>query len=220
MPINMRSVVAASLLAAGIFLTGSGGSRTLAAKTDAPPAPATRDEKPVVETETRPVASVETPRGTIRIRLYPEEAPKAVANFIKLANKGYYDGLRFHRVEPGFVIQGGDPKGDGSGGPGYTIPDEKNKKLKHVLGAVAMAKSTAANSAGSQFYIVIGKPAKELDGRYTVFGQVIEGQSAANAMRRGDPMFKVSIIEPTPPVPPAPPAPGNKPTQTEPHKKG
>lgn len=217
MPINTRSFAIVSLLAVGVVLTGSGGERTLAALPDAPAQKGndTKDEKPAAET--RPIASIETPRGTIRIRLYPEEAPKTVANFIKLANKGYYDGLRFHRVEPGFVIQGGDPNGDGTGGPGYTIPDEKNKKLKHVLGAVAMAKSTAPNSAGSQFYIIIRKDAKELDGRYTVFGQVIEGQSAANSMRRGDPMFKVSITEP---APPAPPAPENKAPQGEAPKSG
>ncbi|MBC8102251.1 MAG: peptidylprolyl isomerase, partial [Cytophagales bacterium] len=149
---------------------------------------AAEQQKPPVETH--PIAAIETPRGTITIRLYPEEAPKTVANFLKLANRAYYDGLRFHRVEPGFVIQGGDPKGDGTGGPGYTIPDEKNKTLKHVVGAVAMAKTNAPNSAGSQFYIVIGKPATDLDGKYTVFGQVIEGQSAAERITRGDQMFK------------------------------
>lgn len=216
MLIAMRS--AALLLAAAVVFASSGGSRSLAAKTAAlPEAPVqkegeNKDDKPAVETH--PIVTMETARGTIRMRLYPEEAPKTVANFIKLANKGYYDGLRFHRVEPGFVIQGGDPKGDGSGGPGYTIPDEKNKKLKHVLGAVAMAKTNAPNSAGSQFYIVIGKPAKELDGRYTVFGQVIDGQSAASRIRRNDQMLKVSITEP------APPTPENKPTPTETPQKG
>lgn len=161
-----------------------------------------------VTNETRPIASIETSRGIIRIRLYPEEAPKTVENFIKLANRGFYDGLRFHRVVPGFVIQGGDPNGTGSGGPGYTIPDEKNKNLKHLLGAVAMAKTNAPNSAGSQFYIVIGKPAKDLDGKYTVFGQVIEGQRIAERISRGDRMLKVSIIEPdSKEVPPPVPAP-------------
>lgn len=200
-------------VAAGILVTGSTVTLSFAHDTLAPPqSVAKSDDKPDVETH--PVAAIETPRGTIRIRLFPEEAPKTVANFIKLANRGYYDGLRFHRVEPGFVIQGGDPKGDGSGGPGYTIPDEKNKKLKHVVGAVAMAKTNAPNSAGSQFYIVIGKPTTALDGKYTVFGQVIEGQSAANSMRRNDPMFKVSITEP------APPAPEKKPNPDETTKKG
>jgi cyclophilin family peptidyl-prolyl cis-trans isomerase len=143
-----------------------------------------------------PIAVIETAKGVIKIKLYPEEAPKTVENFIKLANKGYYNGLTFHRVEPGFVIQGGDPKGNGSGGPGYTIPDEKNTKLKHNRGAVAMAKTSAPNSAGSQFYIVINKPAPQLDGGYTVFGQVISGQSVAEKIAKGDKMTKVYIIQP------------------------
>jgi peptidyl-prolyl cis-trans isomerase B (cyclophilin B) len=204
------------LLAAGMLASSSGVIPSLAAQT---PTASGADEKKdgankEQAAEKHPIVTMETSRGIIRIRLYPEEAPKTVANFIKLANKGYYDGLRFHRVEPGFVIQGGDPKGDGSGGPGYTIPDEKNKTLKHVVGAVAMAKSTAPNSAGSQFYIVIGKPASALDGKYTVFGQVIDGQSAAARMRRNDLMFKVSVTEP------APPASENNPVPGETSKKG
>jgi peptidyl-prolyl cis-trans isomerase B (cyclophilin B) len=208
MPLAMRSVISA--LAAGLLLLGGGATLTFAASMPAPPSPDIKqDEK--VEVETHPIANMETARGMIRIRLFPEETPKTVANFIKLANKGFYDGLRFHRVEPGFVIQGGDPNGDGSGGPGYTIPDEKNKKLKHIVGAVAMAKSTAPNSAGSQFYIVLGKPAKALDGKYTVFGQVIEGQSAAARMNRGDQIYKVTITEPVPTEPEKKPAPEETP---------
>jgi cyclophilin family peptidyl-prolyl cis-trans isomerase len=143
-----------------------------------------------------PIAVIETAKGVIKIKLYPEEAPKTVDNFVKLANKGFYNGLTFHRVEPGFVIQGGDPKGDGTGGPGYSIPDEKNTKLKHNRGAVAMAKSSAPNSAGSQFYIVINKPAPQLDGGYTVFGQVISGQNVAEKIVKGDKMTKVYIVQP------------------------
>ncbi|MES2461510.1 MAG: peptidylprolyl isomerase [Armatimonadota bacterium] len=207
----------ASVLAAGVLISAVGGTPVIAANGPAPQDTEVKkdggnSDKPAAETY--PIVTMETSRGTIRIRLYPEEAPKTVANFIKLANKGYYDGLRFHRVEPGFVIQGGDPKGDGSGGPGYTIPDEKNKKLKHVVGAVAMAKTPAPNSAGSQFYIVIGKPAPALDGKYTVFGQVIDGQSAAARMRRNDQMFKVSVVEP------ASPSTESKPTPEETPKKG
>lgn len=143
-----------------------------------------------------PIVTLKTNKGTIKIKLYPEEAPKTVANFVKLIKKGYYDGLKFHRVEPGFVVQGGDPKGDGTGGPGYSIPDETNKKLKHNRGAVAMAKSSAPNSAGSQFYIVIEKPAPHLDGGYTVFGQVISGQDVAEKIVVGDKMTKVTVVEP------------------------
>ena len=152
-----------------------------------------------------PIAVIETTKGTIKIKLYPEEAPKSVGNFIKLAKKGYYNGQMWHRVEPGFVIQTGDPQsktlkpGDerlGTGGPGYTIPDETNKILKHNRGAVGMAKSSAPNSAGSQFYICITKPASQLDGGYTVFGQVISGQDVAEKIEVGDRMKKVTILEP------------------------
>jgi cyclophilin family peptidyl-prolyl cis-trans isomerase len=152
-----------------------------------------------------PIAVIETNKGTIKIKFYPEEAPKSVENFIKLAKKGYYDGQMWHRVEPGFVIQTGDPQsktlkpGDerlGTGGPGYTIPDEKNKILKHNRGAVGMAKSSAPNSGGSQFYICITKPAPNLDGGYTVFGQVISGQDVAEKIEVGDRMKKVTIMEP------------------------
>ncbi|MES2461511.1 MAG: peptidylprolyl isomerase [Armatimonadota bacterium] len=139
-----------------------------------------------------PVATIETVKGTIKVRLYPNEAPNTVANFIGLARKGFYNGLNFHRVEPGFVIQGGDPKGNGSGGPGYAIKNEANK-LKHNRGALAMA-NAGRDTAGSQFYIVIEKPAPHLDsGDYTVFGQVISGQEAAEKIQVGDKITKVTI---------------------------
>ncbi len=148
-----------------------------------------------------PIATIETPRGKIRIKLYPDEAPITVANFIKLIKKGFYNGLTFHRVEPGFVIQGGDPAGNGSGGPGWEIKNENNKKLKHNRGAVAMA-NAGPDTAGSQFYVVITKPAPfldEKDGRgiskYTIFGQVIEGQNIAEKIGVGDKMTKVTVSE-------------------------
>jgi TonB family protein len=146
---------------------------------------------------THPVATIETSKGAIKIELYPEEAPKTVENFVTLVKKGFYDGLTFHRVVPNFVIQGGDPSGDGTGGPGYRIEDEQNKSLTHDVGAVAMAKTpNQPNSAGSQFYIVIGKPAHGLDGGYTIFGRVIDGQAVAEQIAKGDKMTKVSIAEP------------------------
>jgi peptidyl-prolyl cis-trans isomerase B (cyclophilin B) len=145
-----------------------------------------------------PIATIVTDKGTIKIKLYPEEAPNTVANFVKLAKKGFYNGLTFHRVEPDFVIQGGDPNGNGTGGPGYMIKNEPNKKLRHNVGAVAMA-NAGRDTAGSQFYIVIGKPAPHLDnGNYTIFGQVIQGQAAAEKIQVGDKMKKVTIDEPAP----------------------
>ncbi len=143
-----------------------------------------------------PRAVIEMDQGKIVIEFYPEDAPETVANFIKLAKKGYYDGLKFHRVVPGFVVQAGDPKGDGTGGPGYTIKDEFNSR-KHVTGTVAMARTPAPNSAGSQFYICLAsQPA--LDGKYTVFGQVVEGMDVVKKIKRDDVMRKVSIVEAKP----------------------
>ena len=131
--------------------------------------------------------------GEIAIELFPDDAPKTVENFVTLAKKGFYDGVTFHRVEPGFVVQGGDPKGNGTGGPGYTIKDEFNKQ-PHVRGAVAMARTQAPNSAGSQFYITLA-PAHFLDGQYTVFGKVTSGMEVVDKIKVGDKMKSVKIVE-------------------------
>jgi peptidyl-prolyl cis-trans isomerase B (cyclophilin B) len=133
--------------------------------------------------------------GEITIEFFPEDAPKTVESFVKLARKGFYDGLTFHRVEPGFVIQGGDPKGDGTGGPGYTIKAEFNKQ-KHLRGTVAMARTADPDSAGSQFYICF-KPAPFLDGQYTVFGRVVKGIDVVDRVKVGDRMKSVRINETT-----------------------
>jgi peptidylprolyl isomerase/peptidyl-prolyl cis-trans isomerase B (cyclophilin B) len=136
-------------------------------------------------------ARITTPKGDIVFSFYPDDAPQHSAAFIKLARNGFYDGLTFHRYEPGFVIQGGDPSGNGTGGPGYTI-DAEFSELKHVKGTVAMARSSNPNSAGSQFYIVLGD-APFLNRQYTVFGQVVEGQNVVDQIRAGDVMTKVAI---------------------------
>lgn len=122
-----------------------------------------------------------TSKGSFTAVLFPKEAPKTVANFEKLVKKGFYDGLTFHRVIPGFVAQGGDPRGDGSGGPGWTIPDELTSTCKHLKGSLAMAKSSAPDSAGSQFYVAL-EPLPFLDGRYTVFGQVVSGMDVVDKL--------------------------------------
>ena len=129
----------------------------------------------------------------IRIDFYPEDAPKTVENFVTLAKKGFYNGLTFHRVVPDFVVQGGDPKGNGTGGPGYTIKAEFNKQ-KHVRGTLAMARSQHPDSAGSQFYITYG-PTPHLDGNYTVFGQVTSGMEHVDRIKQGDRMKSVAIVE-------------------------
>jgi len=139
-------------------------------------------------------ATIETSKGIIKFELYEKEAPITTKNFIDLAQSGFYNGLAFHRVVPNFVIQGGDPKGDGTGGSSKTIPLEIAPSLTHKIGAVGMARSKDRNSASSQFYIVIGE-ATFLDKDYAVFGQVIEGQDVAEKIEVGDKMIKITIGE-------------------------
>ena len=124
--------------------------------------------------------------GVMRGELYPEIAPETVANFEKLVNDGFYDGLTFHRVIPGFMIQGGCPKGNGTGGPGWTIKGEFTSNgfennLKHTTGAMSMARTMFPDSAGSQFFIMV-HDAPFLDGEYAAFGKIIEGQEVADAI--------------------------------------
>jgi len=142
------------------------------------------------------VATIATDKGDIVIALNAEVAPKTVENFVKLAGEGFYDGLTFHRVIPGFVAQGGDPAGDGSGGPGYTIEAEISE-LKHLEGAVATARqgdqiNPERRSSGSQFYICLG-PQPHLDGQYTIFGQVTDGMDTVLRITPGDVMSEVTI---------------------------
>lgn len=142
-----------------------------------------------------PVVVLKTNKGKIVIELYPESAPKTVENFIKLISEKFYDDLTFHRYVEEFVIQGGDPKGDGSGGPGYTIQDEFDnpKQRPHLKGTVAMAKTQAPDSAGSQFYICLAD-LPHLDKGYTTFGKVIEGIDAVMRLRQGD-VIKTARLE-------------------------
>ena len=131
--------------------------------------------------------------GEIRLEFFPADAPKTVDNFVTLARKGFYNGLTFHRVVPGFVVQGGDPKGNGTGSPGYTIPAEFNQQ-KHVRGSLAMARSQDPDSAGCQFYITYGAQPHR-DGNYTVFGRVVAGMEHDDGIRQGDRMTTVTIVE-------------------------
>lgn len=116
--------------------------------------------------------------GLIKIQLFPKEAPKNVGNIIELTKKGFYNGLTFHRIVPGFVIQGGCPKGDGTGDPGYSVEDEISPTLKHLRGTVAMA-NRGPNTNGCQFYICLADIPR-LDGRYTIIGKVIEGMDVVD----------------------------------------
>jgi cyclophilin family peptidyl-prolyl cis-trans isomerase/predicted GIY-YIG superfamily endonuclease len=140
---------------------------------------------------------IATDRGDIVVKLFPDDAPMHVAAFLKLVKAGFYDGLTFHRVEPGFVVQGGDPAGNGTGGPGYTLAAEFNEH-PHQRGTLAMARSSNPDSAGSQFYLCLAD-ARFLDGQYTVFGAMTEGFDALDAVRRGDKMQKL-IVEALPPA--------------------
>jgi peptidyl-prolyl cis-trans isomerase A (cyclophilin A) len=125
-------------------------------------------------------ATIETTQGTIVIELYPDKAPKTVANFVKLAKQGFYNGIIFHRVIPNFMIQTGDPTGTGTGGPGYTFEDEFSDLRHDGLGVVSMA-NAGPNTNGSQFFITLA-PTPWLDGRHSVFGRVVEGQQAVEAI--------------------------------------
>jgi cyclophilin family peptidyl-prolyl cis-trans isomerase len=129
-------------------------------------------------------ATITTSLGTIEVELYPEEAPKTVANFTELAGKGFYEGLTFHRVIPDFMIQGGCPNGDGRGGPGYQFADEFNKHLVD-RGALAMA-NAGPNTNGSQFFIVTAPATPWLDGKHTVFGRVTSGMDVVDAIQAVD----------------------------------
>jgi peptidyl-prolyl cis-trans isomerase B (cyclophilin B) len=138
--------------------------------------------------------TMETTKGDIEIELYPEYAPVTVNNFVFLAREGFYDGVRFHRVISNFVIQGGDPTGTGSGGPGYRFQDEfKGNPLKHERGSLSMA-NAGPNTNGSQFFVA-HSPQPHLDGKHTVFGKVTEGLDVVDAIRQGDTMTRVEVSE-------------------------
>jgi peptidyl-prolyl cis-trans isomerase B (cyclophilin B) len=137
-------------------------------------------------------AIIETEKGNIELVLFDEEAPKTVANFEKLVNSGFYNGLTFHRVIPNFVIQGGCPRGDGTGGPGYTIKCEINPH-KHSTGALSMAHA-GKDTGGSQFFIT-HSPQPHLDGVHTVFGKVTKGMDVVNKIEANDVMKKVTVID-------------------------
>lgn len=140
-----------------------------------------------------PVVTIETDKGNIIFEMYTDVAPKTVARITELIKQGFYNGLTFHRVEPNFVIQGGDPNGNGTGGSGVKLKAEFNKK-PHLLGTVAMARAGDPDSADSQFYICLA-PQPSLDGKYTVFGQVTDKDSldVIQKIRRGDAMKQVTV---------------------------
>ena len=135
---------------------------------------------------------IKTSHGEIAFSFYDQAAPKTSSRIQELAKSGFYNGLIFHRVVPGFVIQGGDPTGTGGGGSGQKLPAEFSKVLKHERGSVAMARTQDPNSADSQFYIALG-PFPHLDSQYTIFGKVVEGMDILDKIQQGDKMEVVTI---------------------------
>ncbi len=146
-------------------------------------------------------AWIKTSKGNIKVELFAQDTPLSVTNFVQLSKKNFYNGLTFHRIVPGFVVQGGDPTGTGTGGPGYTIPAEI--KRQHIEGALAWARlpetdpmgrpvNPEKRSSGSQFYITL-KPQPSLDGGYTVFGQTVEGMDVVRQIEKGDTIQSIEI---------------------------
>lgn len=155
----------------------------------------TEPTKPTVDASKAYTATITTAKGAITLALDAKAAPLGVTNFTQLADGGFYNGLTFHRVEPGFVVQGGDPSGNGSGGPGYTIPAEIG--LKHGKGALAWARlgdqmNPQRRSSGSQFYITLA-PTPFLDNQYSVFGQVTAGMDVVEKIARGEKIEKITV---------------------------
>jgi peptidyl-prolyl cis-trans isomerase B (cyclophilin B) len=140
------------------------------------------------------VATIETNRGTIKLKLHADKTPKTVENFETLAKKGFYNGLKFHRVIADFMVQAGCPQGTGTGGPGYKFADEFHKDLRHSGPGVLSMANAGPNTNGSQFFIThVATP--HLDGKHSVFGQVIEGQSVVDAIKQGDVMKTVTVTD-------------------------
>jgi peptidyl-prolyl cis-trans isomerase B (cyclophilin B) len=140
------------------------------------------------------IATFETDRGVIKIKLHADKAPKTVANFEKLIGQGFYNGLKFHRVIANFMIQGGCPQGTGTGGPGYKFADEFHPELKHSGPGILSMANSGPNTNGSQFFIT-HEATPWLDGKHSVFGIVIEGQDIVNAVRQGDKINTVTVTE-------------------------
>ena len=147
------------------------------------------------DTPNYPKVVIETEVGTLTVELWDDVAPGHVENFLKLTDSGFYDGVSFHRVIPGFMIQGGCPKGDGTGGPGWTVDAEVNDR-PHERGVLSMARTADPNSAGSQFFICLDRNGcRHLDGEYTAFGKVVDGVDTIDVIagRPSDPVKMVSV---------------------------
>ena len=189
---NMKIVipVAAAILIVGLlltlFLTGVIKMPSQPAKSSNSPTPM------VIDVNKKYTAVIKTAKGDLTLELYPQDAPVTVNNFVTLARDGFYDGLTFHRIIPGFMAQGGDPSGNGTGGPGYKFQDEFSSRT-HQAGSLSMANS-GPNTNGSQFFICY-EPQPHLNGKHTVFGQLTQGMDVLKNLVVGDKMNEVVITE-------------------------
>jgi peptidylprolyl isomerase/peptidyl-prolyl cis-trans isomerase B (cyclophilin B) len=188
--------LACLVLLAAVLSPWSGRTAMPAENPPAPAAPLPKPEKGgsssgTPQAKPSPQVLIETDRGKITIELFPDVAPKTVARFTELVKKGFYNGLLFHRVVPRFLVLGGDPAGDGTGGSGRTIPAEFNER-KHVAGTVGMARTRDPDSADSQFYLCL-EAQPFLDGKYTVFGQVAEGLEVLGKIQEQDVIRRVTL---------------------------
>ncbi|MDO3408452.1 peptidylprolyl isomerase [Saccharibacillus sp. CPCC 101409] len=184
-----RKAALAMLLTLTLILLAACGSAKPQSEAENPPAneEQTTPGETTTNGEQNPIVTIEMDNGgIIKLELYPEVAPNTVDNFISLINKGFYDGLTFHRIVPGFVIQGGDPEGTGGGGPGYEIKGEFSSNgfdntLKHTEGVLSMARTPEPDTAGSQFFIMLADQ-PSLDNEYAAFGKLTEGMDVVEAI--------------------------------------
>lgn len=197
-----KIVVSALAVVMSLAMVGCGSSNIETGENNSSDNSTTQVERP----ENLPIATIKVKDfGTIEAELYPDKAPNTVNNFIELANSGFYDGLTFHRVVKGFMNQGGDPKGDGTGGPGYSIKGEfsgngyEANDLKHTTGVLSMARAQNPDSAGSQFFIMAGD-SPSLDGQYAAFGKVISGLDVVEAINNTEVEKNKSTGEKSTPV--------------------
>jgi len=171
---------AAAIIVSGLILAGCNYTTSNEPK---------REEKTM--TEPLPQVTIETERGKVVLELAEDDAPNTVANFISLADKGFYNGGVFHRVIANFMVQGGDPTGKGTGGPGYVIADEFSPRLRHARGVISMA-NAGPNTGGSQFFIT-HVPCSHLDGKHAVFGRVTSGMDVVDAIKAGDKIVRITV---------------------------
>ena len=192
---SLWMLASAVVLVAGAMMAGCKEAKPTASRKEEPRKEEPRKEEPRKEekamAEPLPQVTLQTSKGNIVLELTEDETPNTVANFISLAEKGFYDGLTFHRVIADFMVQGGCPQGPGTGGPGYVIADELSPRLRHTRGVISMA-NAGPNTGGSQFFIT-HVPCPHLDNKHAVFGRVTSGMDVVDAIQKGDKIFKVTV---------------------------